>query len=1079
MAKFLYLFLGIFLFCSDAVLAQSSAASAELKGTVTDPKGAVLPQVRVTITGVDKVFTRSVATDERGEYRVQLLPPGRYEVKAEADGFATQVQKEVRVSVGQTAVLDLKLDVGAKTEVVEVTAGAALIETERTQQANTIDERFVTNLPIDRRDYLAFTLLAPGIVDSNAFADNTDFRVAQTPQSGLSFYGSNGRGNNITVDGAEANDDSGGVRSTLSQEAVQEFQINRSNYTAEFGGASGGVINIVSKTGGNQLRGSLFAFFRHDSLDAGDPFALALVNDQPRRVKPPSNRQQYGGSLSFPIRKDKTFFFGSFERLNRDESASVPVLTDFSIFQPTAQQNAILNRLAADPTGAPIPCLGQPPVVVDLPPATCAAALRSRLTVTDPNILNLFRNNTGIFPFTASNTLWSARLDHHIRESDQLMFRYNFTDNSDRNENLRALVAFSRGNLLEQFDTTTVAGWNHTFSPRMLNELRFQWNYNTYNVTPNDSFGPELNLPGFGFFNSDVFLPSFTTARRYEFLDNLSYSRGSHSWKFGGRILIHRNVTESHTFLPGRFQFGPLPGRALSPVFTVINPANPNDNTRDVVLNSIQALNLGAPQFYQQGFGDPTVAATLPFYAIYAQDSWKITPSFALNYGLRYEFDDRKDPLPTDKNNFAPRLGFAWDPRNDHKTTIRGGYGIYYSPTYFQIDYVVNALNALGANNFRQIAQIFVPLTGAPGVINPMTGRPLTSADIFRTLLAQGAFGFPTPNRTITPADLTQFGINITHEGPIPPLTVRFTNSDDYVSSYSQQASLGVERQVASDWALAVNYIFSRTLKITRARDENLLPTAPLGPLGIRQWNVPPCPAGCFANPLILQDNVYESTGRAFYHGFILEVNRRLRDHIALSGNYTLSKAIDEVTDFNSDFQASDQTHLRADRSLSAFDQRHKVVVYAILESPLRGGPDSGRWSRALSNFVLTPIFRANSARPFNLLAGSDLNGDRHSTTDRPPYAGRNTGRGPSFWTFDFRVARKIGLGSETRFLDLTVEAFNLFNRLNLGSVNNTVGLIGPPFDLEGRHDRRPSEPLGFTSAFDPRRIQLGLRLSF
>ncbi len=1051
MKKNICTLIAIFLTCAIRTLAQSSAASAELRGTVTDPEGAVVPDVSVNVVNVGKAFTRSVNTDGKGEYRLLLLPPGTYEIRAERQGFAAQVKKSVEVTVGQIAVVDFQLEAGTPTETVEVFAGGQIVETERTQQSNTIQERYVQDLPIDRRDYLTFTLLAPGIVDSNAFADNTDFRVTQTPQSGLSFYGSNGRGNNITIDGGEANDDGGGVRATLSQEAVQEFQINRSNYTAEFGGASGGVINIVSRSGGNEFRGSVFAFFRHDKLDAGDPFALDLVNDRLTRVKPPSNRQQYGGSVGFPIRKDRTFFFGAFERLNRDESASVPVLTDFSIFQPTAEQEAILRGL---------------------PPAR-ARGLRDLLTITSPTTIDLFRRNSGVFPFTAKNTLFSVRLDHRFNDNNQFMFRYNFADNSERNENLRALVGFSHGNLIEVFDSTATVGWNHTFSPRLVNELRFQWNYNTFDVTPNDPFGPELNISGFGFFNRDIFLPSFTTARRYETLENLSYSRGAHTVKFGGLLLIHRNVTSSHTFFPGRFNFGPIPGFIIDGALA------------STTINGLQAFNLGLPQFFQIGFGDPTVAATLPYYAWYAQDSWKVRPNLTFNYGLRYELDDRRDPLPTDTNNFAPRVGFAWDPFSSGKTTIRGGYGIFYSPIYYQIDYVVNALNSLGPNNFRQIAQIFTTLTLTP-----------SAAQVFQTLMAQGVIGIPSPRRSITPADLAQFGIVVTHDGPIPPLTALFTNSKDYVNPYSQQASLGIERALGRDWGISLNYIFSRTLKMTRARDANLLPTAPIGPLGIRQWNVPPCPTGCFANPLLLQGNVYESTARAFYHGFIVEVNKRFSHGVSLSGSYTFSKAIDEVTDFNSDFQANDQSSLRAERALSAFDQRHKVVIYGVLQSPFMGGPGQHALSRILSGFYLTPIFRSNSGRPFNLLAGSDLNGDRHSSTDRPPFAGRNTGQGPDFWTFDLRLARRIGLGAETRSLELTAEAFNLFNRLNFSSVNNTADcssaalrpscvakggtlVLAPPFNLEGRRDRRPSEPLGFTSAFDPRRIQLGFRFRF
>jgi hypothetical protein len=306
---------------ASVVFGQASASTAALKGMVTDSEGALVPRAAVTAVDTAKGTTHTVNTNNVGQYQLLLLPPGTYGVKVDLQGFAPQV-KNICVTVGQVAVLDFQLAIGTTEQIIEVTAAAPLIESERVQQSNTIEEQYIRNLPIDRRDYLTLGLLAPGIVDSNALADDADLRLAQAPQSGLSLYGSNGRGNNITVDGSEANSRSSGVRPTLSQEAVQEFQINRSNYSAEFGAASGGVINIVSKSGDNQIRGSIFGFFRHDSLDAADPFAVDLVNDRLTRIDPPSKRQQYGGTLSFPLKRNRSFIFGTFEKLNRDESAS-------------------------------------------------------------------------------------------------------------------------------------------------------------------------------------------------------------------------------------------------------------------------------------------------------------------------------------------------------------------------------------------------------------------------------------------------------------------------------------------------------------------------------------------------------------------------------------------------------------------------------------------------------------------------------------------------------------------------------------------------------------------------------------
>jgi len=236
----------------------------------------------------------------------------------------------------------------------------------------------------------------------------------------------------------------------------------------------------------------------------------------------------------------------------------------------------------------------------------------------------------------------------------------------------------------------------------------------------------------------------------------------------------------------------------------------------------------------------------------------------------------------------------------------------------------------------------------------------------------------------------------------------------------------------------------------------------------------------CYRDPLLLQENQYESSARAFYHAMIIEVAKRLSRGLSLAGNYTLSKAIDEVTDFNSDFQANDQTNTRAERALSAFDQRHKVVIYASYQSPFHTDRRNSLVKNLVADSSLAPIFRANSARPFSLLAGTDLNGDRHNTTDRPVGAGRNTGIGPNFWSLDLRLARRIALGKEGRNLEVAFDAFNLFNRLNYATVNNTVGAdFKAPFNVQARKDLSPSDPLAYTSAFDPRRIQLGLRLNF
>ncbi len=1024
------------LLVSTAPAFPQAKSTATLSGTVTDASGGVIQGAKITLTGAETGVSREVASDEQGVYQALLLPPGAYDVKAEREGFTGQTKKGLQLTVGDTAVFDFQLAVGASTVLVEVEGVTPAVDTGRMQQSNTIDQIAVKNLPINRRDYLTFALLAPGISDSKALADATSFRVKQTPDSGLSFYGGNGRGNSVTVDGGEANDTAGGVRTTVSQETVQEFQINRSNYSAEHGGARGGVINIITKAGGNNVHGSAFAFFRHQSLDATDPFAITFSDNQLRRVKPPSTRQQFGGTIGGPIRKDRTFFFTGYEQLRRRESVAVPVLTNLAIFQPTAAQNAILNAL----------------------PAAAAAQLRPALTAPQSTI-DLFTKNSGVFPFKSDTYQTLIRLDHAMNDRNQISFRYNFTDSYETNPNLKGLVGLSRGFINDTVDHTAIVGWTHTFGPSMINEARTQYSNSRPIVGTNDPFGPELNINGFGFFNRDIFLPSDTINRKQEIIDNLSIIKGSHTFKVGTQILVRGTRGLSETFFSGRFTFGALPGAFVNPALATTS------------ITALQAFNLGLAQSYQQGFGEPAVAATHPYYAGFAQDSWRVRKNLTLSYGVRYEADVRTEWLRTDKNNWAPRVGFAWDPFGDHKTTIRGGYGIYYAPTDFTIDYVVKALNEI--NGQRQIAQVLSTLNAA----DPLARNG--PVNIFQTLRRQGVIGVPTPQRSITPGDLTQFGINISQTGPRPPLTVLFKGSPDFVNSYAQQASFGLEREVAPGLSVSASYVWSRALKIVRARDDNLLP-APVSPaLGIRTWS----PA-FFKQPLLFQDNVYESTGNSFYNGFMLEANKRFSRNLSFHGNYTFSKATDEVLDYNSDFQPNDQTNLRAERSLSAFDQRHKVVLYGVLSAP-KAGSGASALRQAVANFVFTPIFRSNSARPFNLLAGADLNADRHSTTDRPVNSGRNTGIGPSFWTFDTRLSRRISFG-ERAGVEVMMEAFNLFNHTNFGSVNNTVcaeiavsACRADQLGVRPREDRGPSQAFGYTATFDMRRLQVGLRFTF
>ena len=1102
---------------ATASFGQGVGASGEVRGVIRDSSGALMRNVSVTVLDTERGIRHVAVTDSTGQYLLAGLSPATYDVRTEMPGFGSQIRKGVVLNLGETVVMDFELKVSGMKEVVEVTSNPPLLDTARPSQADSVTDRYIGELPTDRRGVLTFVLLSSGVSNSSKTASNADFRVKQTPQSGLSFYGSNGRGNSVTVDGGEANDDTGGIRLNVSQDTVKEFQINRSNYSAELGSASGASINIVTKSGTNVVRGSLYGFFRNDALDARDPFAFgpALPFDPAFNnfsltatgapIKNSLNRQQFGGTIGFPVSKDKTFLFFGYEGLRSDAEDSVPLLTHSNIFSLTNPQQTIAAGLTAQ-NGTVVPCLSgpvgagvaaelglpAPNPTTNLPAASCAAILSGVLTVMPTAgplqalVVSQLEKDGGLFPFQTKQHEFSVRLDHRFSNHDQGLLRYSFAHLKESDPDVQALVGFSRGTSVLNWDSTLQGSWFHQFSTGSINEARLQWNRYQLNVDTNDLGGPGLDVQGYGFFGRGIFLPSHTTARRYEFADNLTMVRGHHTMRMGLYELIRGNHTVSDTFFAGRFEFLELPGNLLSPCLEA--PVVCNLSTSEAPISTLQSWSLGLPAFYEQGFGNPQYVTTRPFTAGYWQDAWQIRRDFILNYGLRYELDSQSGTLSTDKKNFAPRISFAWDPFDSHHTVVRGGYGIFYSPIYFQIPAVLQTLGNI--NGTRQIANSLVSILGVPGSSNPL----LNSAAIYHILFSKILCGKPPvgQNDCISAADLSGFpiGLPINNTGSLPPGTVLFSGQPDYRNPQSQQASFGIEREIGKGMSISANYIYVHTTHLPWAVDRNLLPGAPmvrgsmLGANGLptnglpfQDWGAPQCvsnPGLCFADPTrtILQNNEYDSAANAVYHGGILEIKKRFGDRFSLMANYTYSKAIDDSTDFNSDYSAFNEVNLRTERSLSDFDQRHKVVFAAVMESPWQR-------SRLLSGFELSPIVSYNSGHPFNLLAGADINGDNHFTNDRPPGAPRNSGLGPNYAIFDLRLGRTFKL-SESCVLHFTAEGFNITNRTNYASVNNIVGAaFAPPFHVHGTADLSPSDPLGFTAALPKREIQLGVRFDF
>ncbi|GAB4220405.1 MAG: hypothetical protein Kow001_02170 [Acidobacteriota bacterium] len=1033
----------------------------DLAGTITDQTGAVLPGARVTVLASETGLERTGFTDEEGRYRVPLLSPGWHEVRVEMPGFADKVVQGLRINVGQHAELNIQMEISATETEVVVTAEPGLIERERTMQSSAILEDQIDALPINGRDYLNFSLLAPGSAAQNPLQT---FSAPQTPSSGLSFAGQDPRSNAVSIDGLDNMDVvSGGVRATMSQEAIQEFQISQNSYSAEFGRARGGVINIVSKSGTNSFHGNLFAFLRNNALDATNAFS--------RLEDPPFRRYEAGGTLGGPIVPNRTFFFGSFERLDRKESNFVTFLDDPSIFAPTSGQLELFRFLQA----VPVPSL-QGLANAFINPTS---GLLWTLPANFPGTLQLFESESGVFPFEADNNTSSLKLDHQFSQANDFSARISYSDGFDQGVQFGALQGISNGLSFDTEDLTVAVSDTHIFSPVTVNNLKLQFARRDFNADTNDPHGPEIVISGVAEFGREFFNPTVYRQDITQVSDGITLIRGRHQFKLG----VDWNRTSlkgaAEVFLGGQFTFGeaiPLgavidriagTGTTASLAAALSTPPAAGGLGRPDLapqllapLTPVQSFNFGLPITYFQGFGDPSADVRYTQLALYFQDTWTVRPGFSLNLGVRYDTDWRPETLNVssttapfefvsealrDRNNWSPRLGFAWDPIGSGRTVIRGGYGVFYQNFFQAVAFVSQVLSG-------QISQVFLPITGLPGV-------GVTSAHVWGYYRQQGSIGVEA---------LQALGLN---PGTTP--SVILPGANNTVNPYSHHASLGIERQLGKDWALSANYLLNRGVKLIRSRDVNVREIGP------NQFALPGL------DPRFIQVNMIETSGSSIHHGMTVSLRKRMSRGYTLMGSYTLGKTLDDTTDFITQLQPNNQRDLHSERALSTFDQRHRLVVSGILQSPYRGGGASGWLQVMLADWSVSPIVTWAAGRPFNLLLGYDANGDTHEETDRPvladgAIAGRNTGRGPDFASADLRLSRRFWLGSEERHVEFVFEAFNLFNRVNYSGVNNVMGSrLLESSSAEGSAGIPANQPLGFTAAFAPRQLQLGLRFTF
>ncbi|MHB8216128.1 MAG: outer membrane beta-barrel protein [Candidatus Sulfotelmatobacter sp.] len=672
---------------------QGGASTGDLHVTVKDPKGNLVVNATVGVSDVAKGVQRTATGDGQGGYNARQLAPGTYEVTVEAAGFGKAEAREVSITVGGLVELPVSLAVATGREVVEVSSQAELVETARTSTTDTIGQRRIDNLPINGRNYINFTL-----TDSQVVRDNAP-NTGAAPTSGLNISGQRARSNLVNVDGADATDNGvNGVRSTVSQEAVQEFQIITNNYAPEYGRASGGVVNIITRSGSNDFHGDVYGYLRNRNFQAVNPFSTV--------PNPAYTRVQAGAAFGGPIKKDKTYFYFSYEITRRHETGFsdigannfglVPFDTattaggleplPFGTIQVTPGQAAFLGpglaQLAQqDPAFFGLLAPMAIPNYEVLVGASSGQALQGAwpaglvgglsgglLTsfsgfptscappgpcVPVPASYQTLNSQIGNFPVFEGTSLYSLRIDHNVNTNNRLMLRANVSPSTitgievSGQDQPFGQNAYSRTSEQTYRDVAGVVQDTWTIGNNKVNELRFQYARRGlsyfYNTAIPGGSDPAVNIPGYAYFGREPYSFIQRTEQRYQVTDNFSWTIGTHNTKFGVDFdYIPTDATFTVNY-GGVYDFGSFSATSLGfPSSTAANFSFPN-------LSPVQAYGAGLPGDFIQGIGNPHDSFPNKPLGVFWQDSWRIRPNVTLNYGVRYDVEfppQFKSPTP-------------------------------------------------------------------------------------------------------------------------------------------------------------------------------------------------------------------------------------------------------------------------------------------------------------------------------------------------------------------------------------------------------------------------------------------------
>ena len=988
------------------VLAQSTTTGG-IHGSVTDPQGGVVPNATVTITNLGTNSVLSAATNQDGGYRITNLQPGNYRVETSVGGFAPAKAENVIVEVGQSTPVDIPLTLGTATAEVEVTAEAPVINTNDNSNATNINQTSINELPINGRRWSNFALLTPSAVPDGTFGL-------------ISFRGISGLLNNNTVDGGDNNqaffsEERGRTRINyvISQSAIREFQVNTSNYSAEYGRSAGGVTNAVTKSGTNEFHGDVFYYNRNNRNGARNPRSTRtiLVNGVPTLIgaKPVDLRQQWGGTIGGPIVKDKLFFFFSYDQQKRN-------FPGLSVFQS--------------------------PTFLNLSAANRATLIGRGLTNAQiDGTLGFLASLTGEVPRKGDQTLFLPKIDWQINNSNTFSISYNRLRWESPN-GVQTQPTVTRGRSSYGDDFVEVDSINarlqSSVSSNLLNEFRFQYgrDFETQFSTPPAPGEPSTSLGGTRAptmfisngldFGTPNFLDrsSFPDERRYQFADTVTWTKGRHTFKFGADI---NRVTDDIANLfqgAGSYAWNNLPD-------FIIDYVGWDDGlpaTTQCTANPLRFVGRCYTSNYVQGLGLVGTKLRTWDYNFFVQDDFRVSPRLTVNLGLRYEYiqfpeaqlpsasttvipndlrtiAEATSTLPSDKNNFGPRVGFALDVFGNGKTSLRAGYGIYYGRV--QSSTIYNAL----INTGNPGGQAQISLNPALG-----SGAPNPAAPVFPNVLPASAVG--------TVGGAIQFF------------------SENFQSPLIHQYDAILEHQIMQNTVVSVSYVGSLGRYLPTFYDLNWQRTGQNtftiygGDLNGQTFSLPLYTrvTGTQAMTRI------QSTVKSEYNGLVFAINRRFTDGLQLQASYTLAKSTDTnqnsatFTQTNSPYDIFDGSY---DPGPSSFDTRHKVVASAVYAPTFYKGSTKSFYNYLLNGWSFAPIYTFYSGRPFDgTVSGSSLNGTNGN--NRFPLIGRNAFRVPSLHNLDVRLSKRFKL-TESMNLEILGEAFNVANRTHVFSQNNTL----------------------------------------